>query len=327
MVFMICLFLISINRMSQVLNKLNMVRYRFQGVVACILFGIYQVTLSGDNYFNLYIIWPALILFMLCTDYSYIVDDIITYTSTDILPTTTLQSPAGWNAFMAHVNSNRDARNLLIQLCMNFSFMFVELIYGVLSNSLGLITDSLHMLIDSSALAIALYASFMSKQKPNTTFTFGYERVEILSGYANGIFLLFAVVEIMSESFERLVTPQKVLPGKMMVVSILGLIVNLIGLYFFHNHGHIHSEDVDEQLDEQHQHHCSHHHDHNHNLSGVYLHILADALGSVACIISAITIYYYEFYLADPITSMVISLLILATTIRLLKDTSRILLL
>lgn len=90
---------------------------------------------------------------------------------------------------------------------MNFSFMFVELIYGFLSNSLGLISDSLHMLIDSSALAIALYANYVSKKKPSTTFTFGYERVEILSGYVNGIFLLYAVIEIISESFERLMTP------------------------------------------------------------------------------------------------------------------------
>lgn len=111
----------------------------------------------------------------------------------------------------------------------------------------------------------------------------------------------------------------------MMTVSVIGLGVNLIGLYFFHNHAHIHSEEVDEQLEEEHHHSCNHHHDHNHNLSGVYLHILADALGSVACILSALLIYYKEFYIADPITSIIISLLILTTTYRLLKDTSRIL--
>jgi zinc transporter 5/7 len=71
--------------------------------------------------------------------------------------------------------------------------------------------------------------------------------VEVLSGYINGIFLLFVVVEIMSESFERLMNPQKVLPGKMLTVSILGLLVNLLGLYFFHDHGHIHSEASDDK--------------------------------------------------------------------------------
>jgi Co/Zn/Cd efflux system component len=60
------------------------------------------------------------------------------------------------------------------------------------------------------------------------------------------VFLLFAVVEIISESFERVITPQEVLPEKMLVVSFLGLLVNVVGLFFFHNHGHIHSEDVDE---------------------------------------------------------------------------------
>ena len=99
----------------------------------------------------------------------------------------------------------------------------------------------------------------------------------------------------------------------MILVSILGLLVNLVGLYFFHGHAHMPSENS-----------CSH--DHNHNLSGVYLHILADALGSVACIVSALLIYYYDFKLSDPITSIIISLLILGTTFNLIKDTSNILL-
>jgi zinc transporter 5/7 len=146
--------------------------------------------------------------------------------------------------------------------------MFVELIYGFLSNSLGLISDSVHMLIDSSALAIGLYASFVSKLQANETFSFGYERVEVLSGYINGIFLLFVVVEIMSESFERLMNPEKVLPGKMLMVSILGLFINLLGLYFFHDHGHIHSEasddkkEIQEELKETSSHKMLHHNSH-----------------------------------------------------------------
>lgn len=219
----------------------------------------------------------------------------------------------------------------------------------------------------------------------------------MLSGFVNGIFLLFVVVEIISESFERLFEPQKVIPEKMILVSTLGLGINILGLFFFHEHSHFHSEEDDHEEcsetallahkhddhdhhhnhkhhdhDHHHDHHhhdrCQedHHHDHddqveikliddkpkkhahnhnnshkkshdhhhNHNLAGirnqlslgVYLHILADALGSVACIISAGIIYFYEFYLADPITSLIISMLILLTTINLLKDTSHILL-
>ncbi|KAM3139148.1 hypothetical protein pb186bvf_008746 [Paramecium bursaria] len=298
--FMIFLFFISINRMTL---SYKLKRYKLQGIIQCILFGVFQLTIQEENQFNTQIVWPALIFLMVLDLIEYQPDTISLQQYDEI----------SLNSFIDHINSHKDARNLLIQLIMNFSFMFVELIYGFISNSLGLISDSLHMLIDSSALAIALYANYVSKKKPSTTFTFGYERVEILSGYVNGIFLLYAVIEIISESFERLMTPQEVLPEKMILVSILGLLVNLMGLYFFHGHAHMPSENS-----------CSH--DHNHNLSGVYLHILADALGSVACIVSALLIYYYDFKLSDPITSIIISLLILGTTFNLIKDTSKILL-
>lgn len=119
--------------------------------------------------------------------------------------------------------------------------MFIELTYGFLSNSLGLISDSVHMLIDSSALALGLYASFVARLQINSTFSFGYDRVEALSGFVNGIFLLFVVVEIISESFERIMNPQRVLPEKMIIVSTIGLGINLLGLFLFHEHGHLHS--------------------------------------------------------------------------------------
>ena len=69
--------------------------------------------------------------------------------------------------------------------------MFVELFYGILSNSLGLISDSIHMLFDSGALAIGLYGSYMSKWKPNQSFTYGYGRYSVISGFVNGILLVF----------------------------------------------------------------------------------------------------------------------------------------
>ncbi|CAD8093312.1 unnamed protein product [Paramecium sonneborni] len=317
---MIALFLLAIQKITYNINKEQ--PNKFIGIIMCLLFLIYELENKGFDPFNHQIMWISLLVLAILNLFENQEQEIQLVQTNPIF----LDNEISFQAFLNHLSNNQDSKKLMIQLSLNFSFMFVELIYGWISNSLGLITDSLHMLIDSSALAIALFASFMAKRKANSTYTFGYERVEILSGYANGVFLLFAVVEIISESFERVITPQEVLPEKMLVVSFLGLIVNVIGLFFFHNHGHIHSEEVDEQLEEKHHHHCSHHHDHNHNLSGVYLHILADALGSVACIISALLIYYYQFHMADPIASIIISLLILTTTITLLKDTSKILL-
>jgi zinc transporter 5/7 len=85
--------------------------------------------------------------------------------------------------------------------------MFVELIYGILSNSLSLISDSAHMLFDSSALAIGLWAAFMTKLRPSKTYSFGFERFTILSGFMNALFLIFVAFDIFTESIERIYAP------------------------------------------------------------------------------------------------------------------------
>lgn len=124
-------------------------------------------------------------------------------------------------------------------------FTFLEFLYGYLANSLGLISDSAHMLFDSTALGIGLYASFMAHLKSNIKFSFGFHRFEILSGYINAIFLLFIAVYVMIESLERLFEPPSIEADKMMVISILGFLVNILGIVFFHEHAHNHGESDD----------------------------------------------------------------------------------
>lgn len=88
--------------------------------------------------------------------------------------------------------------------------MFVELIYGVMTNSLGLITDSFHMLFDCTALFISLCASYIAKLESDKKFTYGYTRVEVLSGFFNGIFLVFIGFNVLLESIERIYEPQRI---------------------------------------------------------------------------------------------------------------------
>jgi zinc transporter 5/7 len=85
--------------------------------------------------------------------------------------------------------------------------MFVELVYGFLSNSLGLISDSFHMLFDCTALFISLFASYISKMEANSKYTYGYSRIESISGLFNGIFLIFIGFNVLSESIERIYEP------------------------------------------------------------------------------------------------------------------------
>ena len=182
--------------------------------------------------------------------------------------------------------------------------MFVELVYGYLSNSLGLITDSFHMLFDCSALLIGLIASYIAKMPRDNTYTYGYARVETLSGLINGIFLLFVAFNVFVESIDRMLDPQHIKTEGLLFVSIMGFLVNLIGICFLTEGDHDGSEEE------------------NQNMQGVFLHVLADCLGSVGVIVSCILVQYYQLNIADPICSFIISLFILASGIPFIKMTS-----
>lgn len=109
--------------------------------------------------------------------------------------------------FVKTCYENEDSRKIAIFFMINLAFMFVELIYGFISNSLGLITDSFHMLFDCTALFISLCASFIAKMPADKKFTYGYDRVETLSGFFNGIFLVFIGFNVFLESIERIYEP------------------------------------------------------------------------------------------------------------------------
>ena len=109
--------------------------------------------------------------------------------------------------------------------------MFVELAYGFISNSLGLISDSVHMFFDCSALTLALLASYYSSFPANEQFNYGYGRIEVLSGLTNCVFLIFVAFSIVLESVERLISPQDIYSNQLLIVAVLGLVVNIIGIF------------------------------------------------------------------------------------------------
>jgi solute carrier family 30 (zinc transporter), member 5/7 len=141
-------------------------------------------------------------------------------------------------------NSNKDSRKIFLFFCINFGFMFIELTYGYLSNSLGLITDSFHMLFDCFGLFIGLTASYISQLPSNKYYTFGYAKVETLSGFFNGLLLVFTAFNVLSESVHRILEPQSIdTSGALLPVSCIGFMVNMIGVIFFSDvEGHHHEE-------------------------------------------------------------------------------------
>lgn len=251
----------------------------------------------------------------------------------------------GW---MRLIFSDRNSRNLFLFLILNLSFAFVELFYGVWTNSLGLISDSFHMFFDCTGLVAGLAASVITKWKANDKYSYGYVRAEVLAGFVNGLFLLFIAFFIMSEAVERAIEPPEVKHERLFVVSVLGLLVNLVGIYAFqHGHGHSHggggggSHGHSHGGSHGHSHGAghsvmmgnSHGHEHSHDagsgnsqiMKGVFLHILADTLGSVGVIISAVLMQMFGWMIADPICSMFIAILIALSVLALIKESLQIL--
>lgn len=194
--------------------------------------------------------------------------------------------------------------------------MLVQLTYGFVTGSLGLLSDSIHMFFDCLALVVGLSAAVMSRWPPSVRFPYGYGKVDTLSGFANGVFLMIISLEIIYEAVERLTSGSEMRRiEELLVVSVAGLAVNLVGIMAF-DHGHAHGH--------------GHDHDHSHgneNMHGIFLHILADTLGSVAVVISTILVHFYGWSGFDPLASCFIAILIFASAVPLVSSTASSLLL
>ncbi|MCL4127371.1 UNVERIFIED_CONTAM: hypothetical protein GTU68_054235 [Idotea baltica] len=240
-------------------------------------------------------------------------------------------------SYIKLIISDADTRNLFLFLILNFSFAIVELVYGVWSNSLGLISDAFHMFFDCTGLLAGLIAAIITKWKANENFSYGYSRAEILGGFINGLLLMFVSFFVFAEAVERAIEPPEVKHERLFVVSVLGLIVNLIGIFVFQHggagHGHSHgggSHGHSHDHGHSHNGHSHGQHGHSHNqgsqiMQGVFLHILADTLGSVGVILSSVLMYYFGWMIADPICSMFIAILIFLSVLSLLKSSAEVL--
>lgn len=216
--------------------------------------------------------------------------------------------------------SHSDTRNIFYFLLLNFSFMLIQLLYSILSHSLGLLSDSIHMFFDCLALMVGLVASILSKLPPSSRFPYGLGKIETVSGFTNGCLLVGIAGGVCIEALGRIYHPVELeRTAELLVVSALGLLVNIVGIVVF-NHGHAPGEE------------CSHGHSHSHdehneNTYGIYLHIMADTLGSVGVIISTLLTWYFGWSGFDPVASMLISILIFLSALPLVTTAAKTLLL
>ena len=198
--------------------------------------------------------------------------------------------------------TEQNQRAVLSGLLFTFTFMIVEFVGGFLSGSLALVADAGHMLTDTFALGLSYCAFRFGRKAANSEKTFGYLRFEVLAGFINALTLLFLVLFIIYEAFERFMDPQHIHIGPMFVVAVLGFFVN-IGVFFMVSRG-----------DKS-----------NLNIRGALLHVIGDLLGSVAVIAASIIIYFTGWMIVDPILSILVSMLILRSAVKLLRNATHIL--
>lgn len=192
---------------------------------------------------------------------------------------------------------------LAVVLSFTLTYMFAEVVGGLLTGSLALLADAAHMLSDNVALGLALFAFWLSAKPPTPNRSFGYKRTEILAALFNGITIVAISIWIFYEASQRLQDPPEVLGGWMMVVAVIGLVVNLAGAVIL-------ARSAGENL----------------NMQGALRHVLADLLGSVGVIVAAVTIILTGWRYADPLISILIGVLVLASSWKLLRDSVNILL-
>lgn len=202
-----------------------------------------------------------------------------------------------------HQHPVASRKRMLWAVLLTGSFMLVEVIGGLISGSLALLADAGHMLTDTAALLLAFYAMTLSAKPADSKRTFGYGRLQVLAAYTNGIFLVLLTAWIVWESLQRFYEPSPIQSTTMLVVAILGLIVNIVVFKVLHSAS-----------------------GHNINVRSALLHVIGDLLGSVGAIIAALIIWQWNILWVDPLLSLLVSVLILRSAYRIIKDSSHILL-
>lgn len=183
-------------------------------------------------------------------------------------------------------------------------FMVVEIVGGLLTNSLALLSDAGHMFSDAAALGLSLLAFHFGERPGSRSNTFGYKRFEILAALLNGLTLMLIAVWIVYEAVGRFANPPEIATTGMLVVSVIGLLVNIFVAWYMHRGG-----DTEENI----------------NMRGAYLHVLGDLLGSVGAIAAAVLMMAFGWRWADPLASVIVALLIAKSGWGVLKSSSHIL--
>jgi len=188
-------------------------------------------------------------------------------------------------------------RNIILSIFLNFAITAVEVVGGLLSGSLSLLSDSLHNLGDAMSLLASYLAIRVGERRANEKYTFGYKRAEILVAFINSAVLFGVSLFLVVEAYRRFRNPQPIDTTVMLPVAVVGLLANLLSVFLLHEHAH---ESI--------------------NVRSAYLHLLSDTLSSVAVVIGAVLIMTYEATWVDPLITVLIALYILREAYEVLRE-------
>jgi cobalt-zinc-cadmium efflux system protein len=202
-----------------------------------------------------------------------------------------------------HHVSTSSTKRLVVALVLILGFMAVEVVVGVLADSLALLSDAAHMLTDAGAIALALIAARLAARPAHGEFTFGYRRAEILSAQVNGVTLVALAAVILVEGVRRLIDPPTVDGGPVLAVAIAGVAINLIATWVLAG--------ADRR---------------SLNIEGAFQHVLTDLFAFIATAIAGVVILATDFGRADGIAALIVAALMLRSGWGLLRDSGRVLL-
>ncbi len=204
----------------------------------------------------------------------------------------------------SHDHSDLKGRNLLISIFLNIGITVAQVIGGLLSGSLALLSDALHNFSDVLSLIISFVAQRLGKKQACRKKTFGYKRAEILAAFVNAATLVVVAIILMKEAVERLLDPQQIDSNLVIWLALIAIMFNGFSVLLLKKDS-----------------------DHNMNMKSAYLHLLTDMMASVAVLVGGILMKYFEIYWVDAVLTMIIGIYLIYMGYDLLKESTKVLML
>ncbi|MEO0527566.1 MAG: cation diffusion facilitator family transporter [Bacteroidota bacterium] len=203
-----------------------------------------------------------------------------------------------------HSHSDLKGRNLMVSILLNVLITIAQIVGGIVSGSLSLLSDALHNFSDVLSLVISYVASVLSKKEASTNKTFGYKRAEIIAAFVNSATLIIVAIILIKEAIERFLDPQEVESNLVIWLSLLAIFANGLSVLLI-------KKDADRNM----------------NMKSAYLHLLTDMMASVAVLIGGLLMKFYAMYWVDPVLTLAIALYLIYMGYDLLKASTRVLML